>query len=649
MSPHGEKLLRRLSLGLAVAVLGLIVGTLMAPSIKARYYFYRTSSSDIEVRLDALNELAGLARGNARNAPNLVDALLNETVESAFDLDSPAGRIAIWSIQHVEAVEARCIALLQEAGSEEFSFLAGALEHAGRWTPGRIGSASRIHRELLRLQMDDPQTRIIALKSLARIGPVAQPDVQNALLSVRADPVVAVRRQAVWTASICLDASTSIPSVLVPALDDLDDEVCLASIWALGVLDPVALADHLSLGRVGQNVVMAEAAMWAIRSTPEGRELALGAMENSEPAIRRMAVWTLGFVPDENEGVVLTLAGLLKDPEVIIRARAALALGRRFTERADVNAIASLLRDESVDVNLAAMYALGRCRWDEAGRATAIKEVRGALAQAIQSGDLAAAAASIEALADLNDQPYMQVILDVVTEFQDQPMLQYRAACAAHRLNAAAGTEALLDLCGAMSDEVRELTALRVARFQPPLFNQLMEILVENDTPANGGSALALALAGERRWLEGRPLAEELARRMQPAEPDFEPTWQVRANYLAARMICGDPDARAELDVYLVNGNVSRTGLFLALLESGDISPAQAVLNQSASIEADSFFRDAGFVEVLRAYFDEPPLFEWTEDQEIRRFLIERLGDWLQIKGPRLQFEPAEHKFKTKG
>ena len=200
------------------------------------------------------------------------------------------------------------------------------------------------------------------------------------------------------------------------------------------------------------------------------------------------------------------------------------------------------------------------------------------------------------------------------------------------------------------------MAAFRISRLAAPPVERLGWALGEGGDPLRGGAALALAWSGTCQAAPDQPLAPWLRARLDPSNPLFEPSWQVRANYLCAGLVCGDRDARRDLDGYLLNANVSRMGLYvalgaiswigtcrlglyIALLDTGETSPLDLLLAEPAAVDPVSFIRAARFAEVLAHYFPQAPGLLWMEDAQMCRFQTKRLRDWWRVHRFRVRFD----------
>ncbi len=630
---------------LTIATVGLLAGTLATPTVRESYYRHRLQSDDAGFRVGALNELAGMARQGRKVAPALVDGLLAENARTNAVSPETIARIAVWAIEHSPAVHQRMRDLLDTEDNARFSTLADWLAAAGRWNADQVAIEALARREVIGLAADPPSQRTAALHALERLGPLAGPFLCEALAGLNGDPDAEVRQAAVVTAAVCLDADVATETLLLPALDDPSAAVRRAAVLYIGVVQPTALADRAGhLYAAGDPSVNA-ALLGTLRGTNAGRELALAAVAAADPLARRLAVWTLGAVPADDGALVTTLTELLDDPDPLVRARAAIALGRLGAPLDERRRLVALVADGAADVRLAALYALGRCASGADGPGPAVRAARAALDLSIREGDGATAAAALESLGRLDDRSFLQVMLDIVDEFADQPVLQYAAACAAAEIDPEAGVQALLETCAADADEIRELAAFRISRLAHVPIDQLLSALHGGGEPLRGSAALALALAGCGEPTPGQSFAQWLTRRLDPNDPDLEPSWRVRSNYACARLICDQDRNVGDLDLYLLNEHVSRTGLYLALLATGRTLPLDMLLAEPPTVDLISFLRDARFGEVLEAYFPDAPVASWQEDADLHDWQVARLREWWRVQRWRVCFGLTQRQY----
>lgn len=587
-----------------------------------------------------MNILAGIAVRDPGAADALVQAVLSEADRDETGADQAVETIAVWAIERVDSVHEKIGELLPDADDDHFLLLAGWLDKGGHWRRSERSVGELVRRERLRLAAAEPAGRLAALDALEQLGPEAGPFLNGVMAGLLHDPAEPVRREVVTAAAVCLAQDRAVRSVLLPALADSSPAIRREAVINLGLLRPSVLADEIDHALLERDERVETALLWALRRTPAGRDRAISDLADAAPDIRRTAAWALGFAPDVGSRVGAVLVPLLEDDDQIVAARAAAALGRRGVRLDDIDPLIALAGAERLDARLAALYALGCCVRGAAGSAAAIAYLRRILGQAIQAGEGPVAAAAVESLGRLGDEPFLSVMLDIVDQLHDQPMVQYAAACAAPQLDQAAGFEALLKLCSSTTDELRELAAFRISLLPEPDADLLIDALRQGGDPLRGGAALALGLCALCRISADQPLAEWLAERLDPKSPAFEASWRIRAEYLCAGLVCGDRGARGELDLYLLNRNVSRVGLFVALLHHGDAEPLDLVLSERSTIEAESFLADARFVEVVVRYFPGAPFFLWQEDSGIRRLQTDRLRRWWRLSRHLVRFDP---------
>ena len=632
---------------LLIATAGLAVGALATPVIRKHYHLHRLHDADDRVRLDALNTLAGIAVHDPSVAGPLVDALLAEADRSATPgSQAVIDDIAVWAVQRAGAVHQKVGDSLNAADDEHFLRLAGWLNRTGKWNPADRSMADLLRRERLRLASPQPETRLAALAVLQELGPHAAPLVDELDPQLLSDPDEQVRVEAAATAAICLNPAGA-GQMMVRLLDDPSPTVHREAMLNLGLLWSAADLQRLA----DTNAALAESTdptvLWLLRQAPGAHQRAARALATTDPATRRMAAWTLGFAADAEHDVCDTLVSLTRDADATVAARAAVALGRRSARLTDVAALIKLTEQPARNTRLAGICALGRCVLEPPAEQTALARLRELLADALRSGDNLVAAAAVEALGLRGDDPYLPVMLDIVDELDDQPMVQYAAALAAAQFDESAGFDALLTLCGSTTDELRSLAAFRISLLPNPPVDRLTKALLTGGDPLRGGAALALALCGLRQLDAGRSLNAWLAERLDPASDLFEPSWWIRADYVCARVLCGDPGARRDLDAYLLNANVSRTALFVTLLHCGETVPLDSLLTPNAAIDAESFLGDARFIDVLVRYVPQAPSFWWQEDREVRRWQTDLLRRWWRVHRFRLTFNPDSRTFRT--
>jgi len=635
-----------------VAALGLAVGTLCAPTLRKHYHLRRLRDDDPQVRLDAMNTLAAIAVDDASVADPLVHALIHESDNA----DAPASQhidiIAAWAIERSEAVHTGIGQALASAEDDRYLQLARWLRAAGKWGPDARTTRELVKRERLRLESPHATTRLQALEALEAIGPDAAPFLEDALPPLLQDPDEAVRVALITTAAVCLEPEKAADAVLLPAVDDASQHVQQQALITLGLVRPGALCRLLHERRFDAHTVLRASEAFLFAPVPGALEPAFDLLASDDPNVRALAAWTHGYEvglgEEAGRATHAALVEMLVDDDQVVAARSAMALGRRRGTMEDVSPLIELSQHHSPDARLAALFALGQCARTPDARHTAVPHLRNVLLEALRSGESQIATAAVESLGYLDDRPYLDVMLDVVDEFEDQPMLQYAAATAAARIDEAAGSEAFLNLCSSLHDEVRELAALQIALLPDAPVERLIEALTEGGDPQRGAAALALGLCGVRQLAPGQPLDQWLAERLDTRSPDFEPSWQLRTYYLCARLLCGSESVRDDLDVYLLNRNVSRMGLFITLLHLGEKLPLDSLLLGDGAVDAESFLFDARFYEVIQRYAPEAcglHGFAWQDDAEVRTMHSDLLRRWWRVHRARCAFNEHVHRF----
>lgn len=185
---------------------------------------------------------------------------------------------------------------------------------------GHTGDAA-----LARAALDDevPQVRATALGALARIGALAQSDLDSAV----ADPAPEVRARA---AELSVQSGDQAVVALVRLLDDTAAHVVEAACFALGEIGPraaAAVTPLASVARGHRDPLLREAAVAALGAIgdPGGLPAILEATSD-KPAVRRRAV--LALAPFSGDEVDAALARALEDRDWQVRQAAEDLTGR---------------------------------------------------------------------------------------------------------------------------------------------------------------------------------------------------------------------------------------------------------------------------------------------------------------------------------
>ncbi|MCG3148457.1 MAG: hypothetical protein PCFJNLEI_01901 [Verrucomicrobiae bacterium] len=211
---------------------------------------------------------------------------------------------------------------------------------------------------LLVVALSDSSTvvRAAAATSLSR---AQDPRVVAALRPLLKDPDNHVRAAAVW--GLCHTGGKAVlPDVLPLCLDDASGLVRFRAVWGLAIIGdksamPVAVA---ALGDFVPAVRERSAllALAALADDSLGAQLA-GQAGNEFTPTRRIVMYLFSRYGELQQAVPVLQAGL-RDGDPLVRAEAALALGRRRVSRL-VGEVIPLLGDSDEHVRGAALHALG--------------------------------------------------------------------------------------------------------------------------------------------------------------------------------------------------------------------------------------------------------------------------------------------------
>lgn len=630
-----ERLLRRVLVGMVVALTGLLGGVLVWPALRTAYYTHRAHDPDPAVRVAAINVLGALSVRDPDVAGRLVEAVLAERTEGTPTSRDAADRIAVWTLERSPAVRNEMGRRLADADDGLFLHIAGLLRRAGYWRRPERSLAELAKRETLRMIAPDPASRVAALDSLAALGPDVGPFIAGRVVEWLDDASPDVREAVIRTASICLDGN-GLRAVLEAALTDTAPGVRRESVIRsalAGINTPLALVGDAE-------PVVQLAAVWALGFRSQARCVPplWWAFRRSTAEVRAMAAWSIGrqgsaaeYLPDD-----FAESAIATDP--VLAARTVVALGRLGRADRAYDVLERLVAHESAAVSQAAIFAIGTLSRASEDRKRALPFLRQLVEESLRDGQPARAAVAFEALARLGDQPFAPVMGDVAREFVDQPMLQLTAATCAVTLDRPIGASALLVLLDGDADAVCDLAARRLGTMANPPVEQLTELLAADDERVRASAALALGFAGAADApVDGQRFDEWLRRRTDRASGVYESAWKPHGYYLCARVLLGDAAARDALDPFIRNENFPRLGLYAALLHVGDTLPMDLLLTRESNVDVESFLRDARFIEVIRERFPNAPSFDWFEDEDLRRWQVDRLRDWWSIQRRREQ------------
>ncbi|UCG16067.1 MAG: HEAT repeat domain-containing protein [Phycisphaerales bacterium] len=627
--------MRRTAILLMVAICGLIGGAIAWPAIRTGYYARMARSADASRRIEAMNVLGSLCVRDPSGAGDLVDAVLNERTVGSLATRRLADEIAVWTLARCEAVLGELVRRLPDADDETFLHVADLLRRGGHWRRPERSWDVLAGREILRLRADDPATRLAALRALAELGPGVSDLIVDPLTGWLRDGDVAVRVEVVRTASVCLgDEATR--SVLSRGLRDAAGVVRREAVIrsALrGVSVPLELLND-------DDAQVRESAAWALGVNPvppAASALLQVACSDSRPEVQAMAAWALGHQEAAPSGPApAAFLRMANTADAALAARVMVAAGRQGKAgwaRQLYDTLAAVEPAPSPDAAMAFVFACGRTAPSSSDGSSVVRSLWRVVEESLRTGYGALAAVACEALASLDDQPFVPVLQGIARDMDDQPMLQYTAAAAALRLDREVGVEALLGLLDGNADAVCDLAAIRLGQVAEPPVERLVQKLVDGDERTRASAALALAFAGAGDVdVAGERLDAYLRRRTDPNAGVYEQAWKPNGYSLCALLVLGEAGQRERLVPFIRNEHFPRFGLYAALLHCGDPLPMDLLLSRASTIDVESFLCDARFIEIIADHFPDAPSFGWFEDSQLRAWQIDRLREWWSIK-----------------
>jgi cyclophilin family peptidyl-prolyl cis-trans isomerase/HEAT repeat protein len=210
------------------------------------------------------------------------------------------------------------------------------------------------------------------------------------------------------------------------------------------------------------------------------------------------------------------LIGLLKHRSVVVRERAALAIGRIGDKRGANALIAAMREDKDHSVRVMAVFALGEMEDAQAAHPlldvlNSSKESLVVLARAAEAlGKIAGVQANAEklgqaTLASINQSPVKQLPVADARLSADQKLLASLAITALMRLRDPASVEPLARLLKSKDTEIRAQAANALARLRQPIGSAvpaLIEALNDGDADVRANAARALGTSKDARAVE---------------------------------------------------------------------------------------------------------------------------------------------------
>lgn len=625
----GVRRLRRLTWILVAATGAMGLGVIYGPALQRTYYLSRLDASDADTRMDAMNHLAPLTRGNADGAARLVEALVAEIIQGEPAGSAAADAIAAWAAQHNESFRTALGIGLEGAQDQDVLIRAMWLQRVGDWRRPQRSFGELLRREHLRLQSPDPVERRIAIRAIARHRIDSTVDVGTAIELATHDDSTDVRRDAVIAASICLRTHSA--PVLVDLLQDSEplvrrEAVLQLAHWAAG--DFGAVAD---LAARDMNAGVREAACWVLGQSATALALpALTQSAQTDPSVpvRRMATWGLGQLASCTDGVAPVLASLLSDADEMVAWRAARGVARLPVQQIPTDALLAVLADGHEVSRMAVATALGRSPPD-----ARIRDALGdALNPASSNRNWPLVLALLGGLGAHGDDESVRLVTGLASNEAVPPIYQLEAARLVSQTDAVRGWGCLRALMADAPDEVRELAAWWLSRLASQLESAWIDDPVIEAHGVRGLEAWAMALADACEHIPpadagvNEPSSGEAGEEPEPGED-----WKAYGYELYARILCGDEAARPQLDTYILNQHVSRVGVYVTLLEHGESLPLDLLLGDDPTLDVRSLLVDARVGEVLAYYRPDAPRVSHEDDPALQRWQLERLRDFWQV------------------
>jgi HEAT repeat protein len=302
------------------------------------------------------------------------------TIKAALhDSDLEVRLAAALTLDELAPATAGIVPVLAEAVAEGRSnLLIGAVAALLKHDPSR--TAAVVDRLTALLDGDDRDRTRIAMQSLERIGPAAQPAVSRLLRFVESENVQ-YQRSAIGALAAIGDAK-AVP-ILLKLLSNQNPYVRTEAADAIMRIEPMsqgnakAVLDSLTIPTDPPQYQINEHTLARIAAVVPEIVSRLAAMtSNPDPNVRVRAVRELGDLGSANKEAVPQLLQAMRDSDALVRSAAARALGVSDNPRIKEvrEALLPGLEDPAHDVRASAAYSLASLR--------AFPEVRAALLDA---------------------------------------------------------------------------------------------------------------------------------------------------------------------------------------------------------------------------------------------------------------------------
>src|SRR5262245_18934322 len=210
------------------------------------------------------------------------------------------------------------------------------------------------------------------------------------------------------------------------------------------------------------------------------------------------------------------LTGMLKHASAVVRARAALAIGRIGDKRGTAPLIDALRREENVDARAMAVFALGEI--EDAGAANALLEVVNSSKEPLFAQAIAVEALGKIAGGQANAEELGEATLDAINQSivkhlpaadaqltEDQKFISSLTIAALMRIRNPASVEPLTRQLKSNDSKIRAQAANALARLRQPIQGAvpaLIEALNDVDPDARANAARALGAGKDARAVE---------------------------------------------------------------------------------------------------------------------------------------------------
>jgi len=627
---------RRLFSIAVTALAAVVVGMVVWPAARTRYYSARIDSDDPAVRARALEAVLPHAATDESLQRRLLEVLTALARSDDGVGPAQARAAAGWLFRNVPAFTHLAESRLAAAGEDTFGDLVRLMILGGRWDAASRSADQRARWLIHRYRTTQGIDRADVVRDTAKPGRAAARQLRPILGSALSDPDGHVRKAAVESVAILLDQDAT--DLLIRAADDAEPANRRAAVLMLAAVNARPRAFPVVTLRLSDpDPGVRQAAAWATASLSRGTQL--------PPTVRQRLVQMLTKDPSELVRAMAAVAARGNDhlierfehsQDVAVRARCLRSL-RPPLSQDHWDAILTALRSErGYWVVTAAAAAVGRCAPQPFP--PRIREVLlRRLEQALQQDEDGLAAVCLCSLGRSQDRSVMGLLRDITTRLSSRPWVALAASRAAAGIDPAEGVRSLVSMLESRNDAVRVLAAVELAQL-PDSHRPRAELhraLRSPDEFLRSGAVLALALIGDRTAGPEVDLPEYLRQRTDPTSPHLETRLPLRAYYLAARFMMGDASVRTDVRTLMARGQLPPAAACLALLTAKDPSGLDGPLLDNTRMppgfDARTFLCDDRFGDILAGILPRAPHVDWRSDPDLQTWQIDRLRAWWRV------------------